>query len=77
MWEWNEAVIISSFRGLRGGYWEISSGFLAASSRGDDVPLNEGEDIGFRIASAIPEPTSLLCCGVLALVVSCWKWLAS
>ena len=40
--EWNEAVISSSFRGLRGGDWNIVSSSLAASSR--DRRLSRGRE---------------------------------
>jgi len=61
VFEWNEAVIASSLRGLRGGAWLFDSSFLAASGRnvGSD-PTGEGSGVGFRVASTIPEPSSLL-----------------
>ena len=60
VWEWNEAVIGSSFRGRRGGSWNGFSSILAASSRDGISPPSEGSVIGFRVASTIPEPSSLL-----------------
>ena len=54
VWEWNEAVIGAS-RGVRGGSWDVDSGFLQSSFRIDSDPSNEFRDVGFRVAS-IPEP---------------------
>ena len=34
VWQWNEANISGSFRGLRGGSWDGYSSTLASSSRG-------------------------------------------
>ena len=60
VWEWNDAVISSS-RGLRGGYWgssfDVSS--LASSYRNYNDQTVGNDDIGFRVAS-VPEPTSLV-----------------
>ncbi|HEY4761189.1 MAG TPA: SUMF1/EgtB/PvdO family nonheme iron enzyme [Thermoguttaceae bacterium] len=66
LWEWNEMVITSSSRGLRGGDWAGSSNFLAASYRSDS-PLEGSSLVGFRVAS-VPEPGSitLLICGAIA-----------
>jgi formylglycine-generating enzyme required for sulfatase activity len=67
VWEWNEAVISSSFRGLRGGDWNDISDDVAASFRGfSGLPTGENNGIGFRVAS-IPEPSSGLL-GLLATV---------
>jgi len=66
VWEWNEAVISGSYRGLRGGSF-INDGSLGltlhASKRYGNSPTNEGSIIGFRI-SEVPEPASM---AVLAL----------
>ncbi|MHB0960767.1 MAG: formylglycine-generating enzyme family protein [Pirellulaceae bacterium] len=66
LWEWNEEVIGSS-RGLRGGSWILSSGYLLASFRSLSIPTNEQSYIGFRVAS-VPEPSSitLMFCGAIA-----------
>jgi formylglycine-generating enzyme required for sulfatase activity len=58
VWEWNDAVISGSSRGLRGGAWG-SSAFLRSSFRSYDDPALEVDDIGFRVAS-VPEPTSIV-----------------
>ena len=66
VYEWNE-VIISNYRGLRGGCFSGSSDGLASSSRGANYPTIEDSTIGFRVAN-VPEPSSLvmLACGVVA-----------
>ena len=57
VYEWNDAVISGSLRGLRGGSCFSSSNFLPASGRGNSGPSREGANVGFRVAS-VPEPTS-------------------
>jgi formylglycine-generating enzyme required for sulfatase activity len=59
VWEWNDAVISGSSRGLRGGSWSFGASFLASSYRDGNGPSNEYYFIGFRVAS-VPEPTSLV-----------------
>lgn len=60
VFEWNE-TIASSFRGFRGGNWSNNAGPLAASSPSATDPTSESVTVGFRVASAVPEPgTSLL-----------------
>ena len=59
VWEWNDAVISGSSRGLRGGAWSGSGFSLRASGRNNSDPTNENYNIGFRVAS-VPEPTSIL-----------------
>jgi formylglycine-generating enzyme len=51
VWEWNEAVISGSFRGLRGNSWVYHEGTLRSSFRLDPTPFTESSDIGFRVAS--------------------------
>lgn len=58
VFEWNDAVISGSSRGLRGGSWS-NSDFLASSSRYLYGPSFEDLNIGFRVAR-VPEPTSLV-----------------
>jgi formylglycine-generating enzyme required for sulfatase activity len=64
VWEWNEAVISSSFRGLRGGNW--LNGGLVAAGRFNVDPALEFLNVGFRVAS-IPEPRTWLL-GVLGML---------
>jgi formylglycine-generating enzyme required for sulfatase activity len=59
VWEWNDAVTVSS-RGLRGGSWSSVGDLLASSTRFDYGPSIEDSNLGFRLASAVPEPSSLV-----------------
>jgi len=63
--EWNDTIVGSSARGLRGGSWIDNSSALAASGRAS-LPSSENPNVGFRVAS-IPEPSSLLL-GAMATV---------
>jgi formylglycine-generating enzyme required for sulfatase activity len=64
--EWNEAVFDPSnpsLRGQRGGSWGGSltnSSNLRADSRGADIPAIGGSNVGFRVATVVPEPSSFL-----------------
>jgi formylglycine-generating enzyme required for sulfatase activity len=59
VWEWNDAVIFGSSRGLRGGSFAFDENNLRASFRYGSDPTIEFNFIGFRVAS-VPEPTSML-----------------
>ncbi len=51
VWEWNEAILYASPRGVRGGTFGISRYSLHAADRdGRDNPTSEPYDIGFRVA---------------------------
>ena len=65
VWEWNDAVISGSSRGLRGGSWYDGDGNLASSGRDLYDPSGEYSLIGFRVAS-VPEPS----CVVLTIFAS-------
>jgi formylglycine-generating enzyme required for sulfatase activity len=58
VWEWNDAVISMTSRGLRGGSWYLGSGDTSSSITFDGAPTGESEYVGFRVAS-VPEPTSI------------------
>jgi formylglycine-generating enzyme required for sulfatase activity len=68
----------SDRRIARGGSWDSPDipNFLSASLRAEVDVLDVNHVVGFRVAS-VPEAGSLLCCGVAALGLACWKWLAS
>ena len=57
VWEWNEAII-GSCRGLRGGSFSVSVGYLHASYRGFYFPTLEYSYFGFRV-SEVPEPATM------------------
>ena len=59
VWEWNDAVISGSSRGLRGGSWFDSGSILRASLRYNNDPTYESGNVGFRVAS-VPEPSGLV-----------------
>lgn len=59
VWEWNEAVLGGSTRGLRGGSWNSVEGALRSSGRSDDAPSVESDVIGFRVASPFPVPAQV------------------
>jgi formylglycine-generating enzyme required for sulfatase activity len=68
--EWNEAVISSGVRGLRGGSWNHSEASLSAADRYSLVAVSEFRVIGFRLAGAVPEPSRVMLtlagvCGLL------------
>ena len=50
-WEWNDAVISGSFRGLRGGSWYFFDFLLRSSYRFSGTPDSGLNSIGFRVAS--------------------------
>ncbi|MEI6606084.1 MAG: SUMF1/EgtB/PvdO family nonheme iron enzyme, partial [Verrucomicrobiota bacterium] len=66
VWEWMETEYdgvndsSGSSRGLRGGSWDSVDYYLASSFRSDSDPSDEGNLVGFRVASselaAVPEP---------------------
>jgi len=54
-------------RGIRGGYFVYSSGYLHSSVRDFNNPRSEGAGLGFRVASvtpssppAVPEPSMMV-----------------
>ncbi len=57
--EWNEGIVSSSFRSIRGGSWANFSSRLAAWNRSSANPRLENGGVGFRVAS-IPEPSTML-----------------
>ena len=63
VWEWHEAVLYGSYRGLRGGSFSINDFNLHAATRGVYAPSNENNYAGFRVAE-VPEPAAL---GLLAI----------
>ncbi|MHB9070882.1 MAG: SUMF1/EgtB/PvdO family nonheme iron enzyme [Sedimentisphaerales bacterium] len=60
VWEWNEALINGSYRGVRGGSYTNLAAALMSSNRGSNTPIDVGGDAGFRVASVVPEPCNLV-----------------
>ena len=65
VWEWNEAIVFGSYRGLRGGSFSSLDYYLHAANRDYYYSPSYGyfHYLGFRV-SEVPEPCSL---AVLAL----------
>jgi sulfatase modifying factor 1 len=51
VWEWNDAVISGSFRGLRGGAWGYIEFNLRSYARFNSNPASDSSSFGFRVAS--------------------------
>ncbi|MDO8630608.1 MAG: SUMF1/EgtB/PvdO family nonheme iron enzyme [Phycisphaerales bacterium] len=51
LWEWNETVLGTDERGIRGGFWAHVELSLQSLTRHNDIPATEAEGIGFRVAS--------------------------
>jgi len=69
VWEWNETVCYTDYRGLRGGSWGEGADSLPASARNYSTPTSEVSDLGFRLASpsgpdVIPEPGTMSLFGI-------------
>jgi formylglycine-generating enzyme len=60
VWEWNDEILSTSSRGLRGGSFSSNDYFLQSSLRNLFDPTSEGSLIGFRVSSLapIPEPSA-------------------
>lgn len=54
VWEWNDAVIGGTNRGIRGGSWLDEAANLRSSSRGQASTSFESYAIGFRVAAIAP-----------------------
>ena len=77
VWEWNESLLVHTARVARGGGWTDGSDALNSSYRASFVPLDEAaiSQLGFRVATNTPEPTStaLLVSGSVALLLWVWR----
>lgn len=78
VFEWDEAFISGSSRGVRGGSWNNGTTSLAASFRIGVSPTLENDSVGFRVASpfsetaAVPEPSSVVLAGIGGMVLMLW-----
>ncbi len=60
VWEWNDAIVSTSLRGLRGGSFNDFDFLLQSSARNNSNPTLELISFGFRVSSLapIPEPSA-------------------
>jgi sulfatase modifying factor 1 len=60
VWEWNDEIVSTSNRGLRGGSFDFAGFYLQSSFRNNGGPAVENDIIGFRVSSLapIPEPSA-------------------
>ncbi|MEL6796614.1 MAG: SUMF1/EgtB/PvdO family nonheme iron enzyme, partial [Planctomycetota bacterium] len=58
--EWNETLIEGSERGQRGGNWEEGLNKLRATTRDEDSPGTQDEELGFRVAAPAASATDCL-----------------
>jgi len=76
--EWNGPATDSSLGitcHLRGGSWANPSNQLLASYSGGSDPASAYSNVGFRVASAVPEPGSLIMLsGVVLTALLYWRW---
>ena len=66
--EWNETLIMVSSRPFRGGSYSSDGYGLSSSDRYSNSPFDEGDAIGFRVAS-VPEPSTILLLGLGAVML--------
>ena len=74
VWEWNDAILFTSDRGLRGGSFASGDAALQSSSRNNFCPASGNYFFGFRVSSLapIPEPSAyaaILGCLALAIAI--------
>jgi len=62
VWNWNDAIISGSFRGLRGGYWLDNSSYLASSYRYDYSPTLEYTSLSVSVLQVSLSPVASRCC---------------
>jgi sulfatase modifying factor 1 len=60
-------------RGVRGGYWSSGSLNLLSSNRLSVLPTGQGNFIGFRVASTVPEPCTAVLVGMVSLLGFCLR----
>jgi formylglycine-generating enzyme required for sulfatase activity len=59
VFEWNEQIVGTTNRGLRGGNYFLGDSYLSALNPASNLTTHDNSDIGFRVAM-IPEPGTAL-----------------
>ncbi len=74
--EWNESLLSTfdgALRGFRGGGWQDIYFDNGAFSRGADPATTQFNDLGFRVATVIPESNTFLLFGLGALAIGLFR----
>ena len=66
VWEWNEAIILGSDRGIRGGSFNFNVDYLRAVDRSYGSATGAAGYVGFRV-SQIPGPSSIALLAIAGL----------
>jgi formylglycine-generating enzyme required for sulfatase activity len=73
VWEWTETYrnmnMFNLYSVKRGGSFNSPGNLLGSTFRSEDLSHGEFGDVGFRIASIVPEPASLLLFGLGGLLL--------
>ncbi|AHF91966.1 glycosyltransferase family 1 [Opitutaceae bacterium TAV5] len=77
VWEWNDAIINTNLRGVRGGSFNYGDLSLTSSARNNFTATFENSYLGFRVVAssltAVPEPGTVAgAMGLVMLVTSVW-----
>ena len=68
LWEWNETILPSSYRGVRGASFDFGSNDMHVNNRTDSGPSEDYYYLGFRVAE-VPEPATIGLLGLSGLAM--------
>jgi sulfatase modifying factor 1 len=72
--EWGETLFSGSSRWDQGGGWDGQNGNIASTLQAGTLASFERNDLGFRVASAVPEPQTLVLAAIaLAALATCTR----
>jgi formylglycine-generating enzyme required for sulfatase activity len=72
VWQWNETLFFGR-RDVRGGSWILDASNLQSSRDAVQDPTSENPSFGFRVASLVPEPSSLVLAALGFAVLVAWR----